>query len=262
MARRGGGATRQRGESTSRRHARHAARARATVAAGRRGRGSPPVWWDGCSTARMAGVHLLGIFGVVARFASCSFSAWVSLQTFWCRTLRGLLRSAPDKPLPVSCHSVQYSGTVQPFSQQLQGRGDRFGTLLQHLGCGFLERTALMDIEHRCATDARALVCYGVAILSSTVANRPQRAAGSDSRSPKNPSLQQFQKCSKSASVGSWRPIWNSFATVGVWDFWENGCRDRFGTLLELLQCGIFGRAAVRTVIIQLYPSRLYPQWI
>jgi len=44
------------------------------------------------------------------------------------------------------------------------------------------------------------------------------------SRSPKNPALQQFQKCSKSASAGSWRPIWNSFGTVGVWDFWENGC--------------------------------------
>ena len=39
------------------------------------------------------------------------------------------------------------------------------------------------------------------------------------SRSPKNPALQQFQKCSKSASAGSLRPIWNSLATVGVRDF-------------------------------------------
>jgi len=44
------------------------------------------------------------------------------------------------------------------------------------------------------------------------------------SRSPKNPALQQFQQCSKSASAGSWRPILNSFGIVGVWDFWENDC--------------------------------------
>jgi len=43
------------------------------------------------------------------------------------------------------------------------------------------------------------------------------------SRSPKNPAPQQLQKSSKSASAGSLRPIWNSFATVGVRDFWENG---------------------------------------
>ena len=44
------------------------------------------------------------------------------------------------------------------------------------------------------------------------------------SRSPKNPALQQLQKSSKSASTTPQRPIWNSFATVGVRDFWENGC--------------------------------------
>jgi len=45
------------------------------------------------------------------------------------------------------------------------------------------------------------------------------------SRSPKNPALQQLQKSSKSASTTPQRPIWNSFATVGVRDFWENGCK-------------------------------------
>jgi len=44
------------------------------------------------------------------------------------------------------------------------------------------------------------------------------------SRSPKNPALQQLQKSSKSASTTPLRPIWNTFATVGVRDFWENGC--------------------------------------
>jgi len=44
------------------------------------------------------------------------------------------------------------------------------------------------------------------------------------SRSPKNPALQQLQKSSKSASTTPQRPIWNSLATVGVRDFWENGC--------------------------------------
>ena len=44
------------------------------------------------------------------------------------------------------------------------------------------------------------------------------------SRSPKSPALQQLQKSSKSASTTPQRPIWNSFATVGVRDFWENGC--------------------------------------
>jgi len=39
-----------------------------------------------------------------------------------------------------------------------------------------------------------------------------------------NPALQQLQKSSKSASTTPQRPIWNSFATVGVRDFWENGC--------------------------------------
>ena len=50
------------------------------------------------------------------------------------------------------------------------------------------------------------------------------------SRSPENPALQQLQKSSKSASTTPQtpqRPIWNSFATVGVRDFWENGCMMR-----------------------------------
>jgi len=45
------------------------------------------------------------------------------------------------------------------------------------------------------------------------------------SRSPKNPALQLLQKSFKSASTTPQRPIWNSFATVGVRDFWENGCK-------------------------------------
>jgi len=44
------------------------------------------------------------------------------------------------------------------------------------------------------------------------------------SRSPQNPALQLWQESSKSASTTPQRPIWNSFATVGVRDFWENGC--------------------------------------
>jgi len=44
------------------------------------------------------------------------------------------------------------------------------------------------------------------------------------SRFPKNPALQQLQKCSKSASTTPQRPIWNCFVTVGVRDFLENGC--------------------------------------
>jgi len=57
------------------------------------------------------------------------------------------------------------------------------------------------------------------------------------SRSLENPALQQLQKSPKSASTTPQlqkspesasttpqRPIWNSFATVGVRDFWENGC--------------------------------------
>jgi len=44
-------------------------------------------------------------------------------------------------------------------------------------------------------------------------------------RSPKNPALQLLQKSSKSASTTPQRPIWNSVATLGVRDFWENGCK-------------------------------------
>ena len=39
------------------------------------------------------------------------------------------------------------------------------------------------------------------------------------SLSLKYPAFQQFEKSSKSASAGSYRPIWNSFATVGVREF-------------------------------------------
>ena len=38
----------------------------------------------------------------------------------------------------------------------------------------------------------------------------------------KNPQV--LWKCSKSASAGSSRPVWNSFVTVGARDFSENGC--------------------------------------
>jgi len=55
------------------------------------------------------------------------------------------------------------------------------------------------------------------------------------SRSPKNPALQLLQNSSKSPSAGSSRPIWNSFATVGVRDFWENGCI----SFLEGLRLGL-----------------------
>ena len=47
-------------------------------------------------------------------------------------------------------------------------------------------------------------------------------------RPGKKHSLQLFQKKAKSASAASWRPIWHSFTTVGVRDFWENGCRTLF----------------------------------
>jgi len=45
------------------------------------------------------------------------------------------------------------------------------------------------------------------------------------SRSPKNPALQLLQKSSKSASTTPQRPIWNTFGTVAVRDFSENGCK-------------------------------------
>jgi len=44
------------------------------------------------------------------------------------------------------------------------------------------------------------------------------------SRSLKNPALQLLQKSSKSASTTLQRPIWNTFGTVAVRDFSENGC--------------------------------------
>jgi len=45
------------------------------------------------------------------------------------------------------------------------------------------------------------------------------------SRSPKNPTLQLSQESAISASTTPHRPIWNTFGTVAVRDFWENGCR-------------------------------------
>jgi len=67
------------------------------------------------------------------------------------------------------------------------------------------------------------------------------------SRSPKNPALTQLQKSFKSASTTPQRPIWNSFATVGVWDFWENGCivgtvRSRYRR--QLIQLSIYTKVA------------------
>ena len=61
-------------------------------------------------------------------------------------------------------------------------------------------------------------------------------------RSPKIPTLQLLQKSSKSASTTPQRPIWNTFGTVAVRDFWENGCRRRGArgchvTCIELMSC-------------------------
>jgi len=56
----------------------------------------------------------------------------------------------------------------------------------------------------------------------------PRVVVATYSRSPKNPALQLSQKSSKSASTTPQRPIWNSFALVGVRDFWENGCKHPF----------------------------------
>jgi len=59
----------------------------------------------------------------------------------------------------------------------------------------------------------------------------PQQARRLARRAPpiqpfsKKSRTQQLQKCSKSASTTPQRPIWNCFATVGVRDFSENGCR-------------------------------------
>jgi len=53
---------------------------------------------------------------------------------------------------------------------------------------------------------------------------RKQSNAALYSRSPKNPALQLLLKSSKSASTTPQRPIWNTFGTVAVRDFWENDC--------------------------------------
>jgi len=57
------------------------------------------------------------------------------------------------------------------------------------------------------------------------------------SRSPKNPTLQLLQKSSKSASTTPQRPIWNTFGTVAVRDF--------------------FGRTAVWCRVVQVHLKRL-----
>ena len=51
---------------------------------------------------------------------------------------------------------------------------------------------------------------------------------GVHSRSPKTPTLQLIQKCSKSATAGLWTPICSSFGTLGVWEVLEIGCGPRF----------------------------------
>jgi len=57
--------------------------------------------------------------------------------------------------------------------------------------------------------------------------HEPPTNTGDYSRSPKNPTLQLFQKSSKSACTTPQRLIWNTFGTVTVWDFWENGRIDQ-----------------------------------
>ena len=59
------------------------------------------------------------------------------------------------------------------------------------------------------------------------------RRSAIHSLSLKTSALQLLQNSSKSASTTPQRPIWNSFATVGVREVWENGFKN-------LLQCGIF----------------------
>jgi len=64
-----------------------------------------------------------------------------------------------------------------------------------------------------------------VAPLDSPIGEWDRRCrVCSYSRSPKNPTLQLSQKSSKSASTTPQRPIWNTFGTVTVRDFSENGC--------------------------------------
>jgi len=64
------------------------------------------------------------------------------------------------------------------------------------------------------------------------------------SRSPKNSTLQLSQKSSKSACSTPQRPIWNTFGTVVVWDFWENGCTAALAGCLLDAECGSVGNAA------------------
>jgi len=54
------------------------------------------------------------------------------------------------------------------------------------------------------------------------------------SRSPENPTLQLLQKSSKSASTTPQRPIWKTFGTVAVRDFWENGCMSAITAALSV----------------------------
>jgi len=83
------------------------------------------------------------------------------------------------------------------------------------------------DVKRMCSLDFPRKVKVGecpVGLLYLTAALIWNLRCCAYSRSPKNLALQLLQKSSKSASAGSQRPIGNSFATVGVRDFWENGC--------------------------------------
>jgi len=66
------------------------------------------------------------------------------------------------------------------------------------------------------------------------------------SRSPKNPTLQQLQESSKSASTAVLPKIPHSNSCKRVPSRPLRPRRGRFGTILRQLECGIFGRTAVR----------------
>jgi len=70
------------------------------------------------------------------------------------------------------------------------------------------------------------MALVGASLLpdSSSKASMIRAIPSTYSRSPKNPALQLLQKSSKSASTTPQRPIWNTFGTVAVRDFWENDC--------------------------------------
>jgi len=115
----------------------------------------------------------------------------------------------------------------------VHAKGANGKSSLHHHG---LERGSWQQLAHRVPTRTAQPYCCLVALipLSSASDGDTHRQPGADqsvgySRSPKHPALQKLQKSSKSASTTPQRPIWNSFATVGVWDFWENGCKRSCG---------------------------------